>query len=114
MSYKLPPKEVQIHGLLTGLWPPEAQEFVNDPKTGYSVTRADISKYLAQNPQAAQDYLERWGQRAVVDIHAIWKEGGGYKVAWMARDGKPFDVEEFSDVTEAVVSHVCRQSGIHG
>lgn len=112
MKNKTPVKEVQIQGVLTGSWPPEAREYAADPEIRLSIKRADIVEHLKQHPQAAHDYLKRWEMPGAADIHAIWREKEGYRVAWMARDGKAFDIQKFSSLTDAVVEHVSMHNGI--
>ncbi|MBI2385008.1 MAG: hypothetical protein HYV14_03230 [Elusimicrobia bacterium] len=112
MKNKLPIKEIQIQGVLTGNWPPEAREFAADPKIHLSIKRIDIAVHLKQHPQAAHDYLKRWEMPCAADIPAIWREKEGYRVAWMAWDGKAFDVQKFSNLIDAVVEHVSMHNGI--
>lgn len=112
MKYKTPTKEVQLHGVLTGSWPSEAKEFAADPAARPSIRRVDVLEYLTRNSTAARDYYRRWEGRTGADIHAIWKEDDSYNVAWLALDGKPFDVQKFPRLIDAVVEHVCRQCAI--
>ncbi len=112
MKDKAPTKEVQIQGVLTGSWPQDSAKFASNPSEVFSITRSDIADYLKRNPAAAHDYLKRWKISKAADIHAIWSEKGGYRVAWLAWDGKPSDVQEFSNLADAVVEHAARHNGI--
>ena len=108
-------KNEQLIGLLTGIWSPEADlAFRNSSHRDLmTVKRADILDYLRRNPETSLAYLKRWEAiRPAVDINAVWSEGDGYKVAWLPRDGKPWAVQEFRDMNEAIAEHVCRHNGI--
>jgi hypothetical protein len=113
MKSRLPTTEEQIVGVLTGLWPSETRGFAADPGALLSIKRSEIFDYLNNHPREAKEYLKRWKDvRPLVDIHAIWPDGNGYKVAWMTRDGKQSVAQGFENINEAVVEHVCRHNGI--
>lgn len=113
---KIPAPEVQIKGLLTGDWPEEAKGFAESVTVKPTVKKADVLKYLKENPRAAQEYLDRWKDTRpgkTGDIFGIWEERAAYKVAWLTWQGHAHDTEEFRDLAEAVAEHVCCLSGIY-
>ena len=113
MNSRIPTTEEQITGVLTGSWSPETHTFVSDPTSKLTIKRGELLDYLRKNPDVAKEYLKRWeALRPAVDINVMWKEKGGYKVAWMTWGGQPSLIQEFRDLNDAVAEHACRQTGI--
>jgi hypothetical protein len=108
-------KSEQLLGLLTGEWSPEASAAfrTTNHRDLLTVKREELLEFLRGQPQLAQAYLKKWeALRPAADINVMWKEKDGYKVAWMNWGGQPSVISEFKVLNEAVVEHVCRQSGI--
>jgi hypothetical protein len=108
-------KNEQLIGLLTGEWTEEAKAAFRDARHReiFTVKKADIVEFLRSHQELALPYLKKWEDlRPAADINVMWREGAGFKVAWMTLGGQPWAIQEFKDLNEAIVEHVCRQSGI--
>lgn len=105
----------QISGLLTGVWAADVKDGSADIVTRLTVTKNDLLAHLEANPQAAADYIEKYGEKSppsdLHDVIALWVDGSVYRTAWMDH-GKTVDVKSFSDINRAVADHVCSRAGI--
>jgi len=113
------PIDEQIRALLDGKFYELLKQYLRvdlsrvDIRSYITISRQDIVTFLQSNPEIANTYLEKFQRLNLFhDTAGITKEGDSYQVYWLDY-GHKRDVENFSNLNEAIAAHVLINVGLY-